>query len=305
MMTDARSGHVSAHGHTLVFEGRRWDISPWFSHAYLSPNQIAMSLTKNKLKELKELTHKKHRDEQGKFLIEGVRLVGEALNSDYKVLEAFHTADLNQQPGGEALLHLLQKKASAVQEITHRELEALTDTVNAQGVVVVVKQKKFNTEDLLQKNGAQSVLVGFDGVSDPGNVGTMVRTCDWFGVDGILLGRNSVELYNPKVLRSTMGGLFHLPIAEDLDLLSTATHARSLGYKVYVADHNGETHFDHVQYAMKSLLIFGNEAWGVSDQLKALADTRISIRRYGAGESLNVSVACGVVLSRLHNLFDE
>jgi TrmH family RNA methyltransferase len=264
-----------------------------------------MSLTKAKLKDLKELTHKKHRDEQGKFLIEGVRLVCEALNSDYKVLEAFHTAELMHQPGGGALLEALLKKSPTLLEITQRDLEVLTDTVTAQGVVAVMKQKRFTTDDLLQHNGVQSVLVGFDGVSDPGNVGTMVRTCDWFGVDGILLGRNSVELYNPKVLRSTMGGLFHLPIAEDLDLLATATHAKTLGYKVYVADQHGETHFDRVKYEMKSLLIFGNEAWGVSDQLKGLADARISIRRYGAGESLNVGVACGVVLSRLHHLYDE
>lgn len=264
-----------------------------------------MSLTKNKLKELRELTHKKHRDEQGKFLVEGVRLVCEALHSDYKVLEAFHTSDIAEHPGGEHLLHTLKKKCPSLYQITNREMEVLAETVTFQGVVAVVKQKKFSIETLLQKNGSQSVLVAFDGVSDPGNVGTMVRTCDWFGVDGILLGRNSVELYNPKVLRGTMGGIFHLPIVEGIDLLSTASTAKNLGYEIYVADQKGETHFDRVKYSIKSLLIFGNEAWGVSDQLKQLADTRISIRRYGAGESLNVGVACGVVLSALHRLYDE
>jgi TrmH family RNA methyltransferase len=124
-------------------------------------------------------------------------------------------------------------------------------------------------------------------------------------VDGIFLGRNSVELYNPKVLRATMGGVFHLPIAEDVDLLSAASKAKELGYKVYVADNRGETHFDRIQYAIKTLLIFGNEAWGVSDQLSQLADARVCIRRYGAGESLNVGVACGVILSALHRLYDE
>jgi TrmH family RNA methyltransferase len=102
-----------------------------------------------------------------------------------------------------------------------------------------------------------------------------------------------------------MGGVFHIPIAEGVDLLSTASNAKNLGYKIYVADQSGETHFDRVKYSTKSLLVFGNEAWGVSDQLKQLADARISIRRYGAGESLNVGVACGVVLSALHRLYDE
>ena len=264
-----------------------------------------MPLTKNKLKELRELTHKKHRDEQGKFLFEGVRLVCEAVNSDYKVLEAFYTPDITEQQGGEALIRNLKKKASSVYPITTREMEVLSEAVSFQGVVAVVQQKVFPVERVLQQNGSQSILVGFDGVSDPGNVGTMVRTCDWFGVDGVLLGRNSVELYNPKVLRATMGGIFHLPIAEGVDLLSVASNAKSLGYKVYVADQKGETHFDRVKYSTKSLIVFGNEAWGVSDQLKELADVRICIRRYGSAESLNVGVACGVVLSALHRLYDE
>jgi len=264
-----------------------------------------MALTKNKLKELRELTHKKHRDETGKFLIEGVRLVGEAMNSDYKILEAFHTTDLSEHPGGEALLQTLKGKTSSVYQITNREMEVLAETVTFQGIVAVVKQKSFSVDAIMQRNGTQSLLVAFDGVSDPGNLGTMVRTCDWFGVDGILLGRNSVELFNPKVLRATMGGVFHLPIADSVDLLSTVSHARSLGYTIYVTDQKSKTHFDRVKYSIKSLLVFGNEAWGVSDQLKQLADTTVSIRRYGAGESLNVGVACGVVLSAVHRLYDE
>jgi TrmH family RNA methyltransferase len=264
-----------------------------------------VALSKNKLKELRELTHRKRRDEQSKFLVEGVRLVSEALLSDYTVLEAFHTADLPEHPGGDALLKTLTKKSSSVYEITNREMEVLSETVTFQGVVAVVRQKRFSVDMILRRNGSQSVLVAFDGVSDPGNVGTMVRTCDWFGVDGILLGRNSVELYNPKVLRATMGGIFHVPIADGVDLLSTVSHAKELGYQVYVTDQNGETHFDRVKYPSKSLFVFGNEAWGVSDQLKQLANTRIGIRRYGSGESLNVGVACGIVLSAVHRLYDE
>ena len=264
-----------------------------------------MPLTKNKLKELRQLTHKKHRDEEGKFLVEGVRLVCEAVNSDYEILEAFHTADIAEHQGGETLLQKLKKETSSVHQITNREMEILAETVTFQGIVAVVKQKTFPVDSILQRDGTQSVLVAFDQVSDPGNVGTMVRTCDWFGVNGIFLGRNSVELYNPKVLRATMGGVFHLPVAEEVDLLLMISKAKGLGYKVYVADQKGETHFDHVQYSNKSLLVFGNEAWGVSDQLKQLADAKICIRRYGAGESLNVGVACGVILSSIHRLYDE
>lgn len=262
-----------------------------------------MTLTKSKLKQLRELTHKKHRDEQRKFLVEGVRLVQEAANSDFKILEAFHTDDLKDHPGGKALLQSLRKKETPTYGISTREMEIISETVSFQGIVAVVRQKHFLPESMLKHNSSQSILVGFDSVSDPGNVGSMVRTCDWFGVDGILLGKNSVELYNSKVLRATMGGLFHLPIAEDVDLLPIISKAKSLGYSIYVTDVQGETHFDMIKFHNKSLIVFGNEAWGVSDQLRQLADYRVVIRRYGAAESLNVAVACGVVLSSLHRLY--
>jgi TrmH family RNA methyltransferase len=146
------------------------------------------------------------------------------------------------------------------------------------------------------------VVAAFDAVSDPGNLGAMVRTCDWFGVNGILVGRDSVDLYNPKVVRSTMGGIFHLPIAVGMDLPGLIPRAKKQGYTVYVTDARGDVQFDRVSFAGRSLLVFGNEAWGVSDQVGALADVRLAIRRYGAAESLNVSVACGVILAMLRRL---
>jgi TrmH family RNA methyltransferase len=264
-----------------------------------------MALSKSKLKELRELTHKKHRDEQKKFIVEGVRLVEEAVKSNYKVLEAFYTRDMLEHAAGKTLFQTLVKKTSNVHQITAREMEILSETVTFQGILAVLRQKEYTLDSILQKKQAQSFLVAFDGVADPGNVGSMVRTCDWFGVDGIILGRNSVELYNPKVLRATMGGMFHLPIAEGVDLPLTISKAKALGYKVYVTELTGETHFDRVNYEGKSLIVFGNEAWGVSDQVKKLADVYLAIRRYGAGESLNVGVACGVVLSAIHRLYNE
>lgn len=268
-------------------------------------HDISMALTKRELKELRELTHKKHRDETQKFLVEGIRLVGEAVNSDFKVLEVLYTPDLLDTTTGRSTIQLLKKKTLQVHQVTAREMELISETVTFQGVVAVVKQKHFSLDSLLEKANGQSVLVAFDGVSDPGNAGSMIRSCDWFGVDGILMGLNSVEVYNPKVVRATMGGLFHLPIVEGVDLLLTLSTAKAAGYKVYVTDVGGEVHFDRVKYDSKSILVFGNEAWGVTDQVKQLADVRLAIRRYGAAESLNVGVACGVILSTLHRLYDE
>ncbi len=263
-----------------------------------------MTLTRASLKDLRSLGQKKFRNEQGKFLIEGLRMVQEAVESDAVILEVLHTEEFASEPAGKGLLQKLAAKTKQVHRITSREMDAIADTVHSQGIVAVARQRSFTVEQVLHGTNGTSVIVALDAVSDPGNLGSMIRTCDWFGVHGILLGRNSVELYNPKVLRATMGGIFHLSVVEDVDLLLAVSKAKSLGYRVYVTDAAGETHFDRVRYANRALIIFGNEAWGVSDQLKQLADERVAIRRYGAAESLNVGVACGIVLSSLHRLFE-
>jgi RNA methyltransferase, TrmH family len=266
---------------------------------------MTMALTRARRQRMRSLAQKKGRAVTGTFLVEGLRLIQEAAVSDFVIEEVYHTQEFMDEPAGRALIDRLRRKTSQICMVTKRELESITDTVTAQGIVAVVRPRVFSVDDLLRPEDVPSVLVALDSVSDPGNLGSMVRTCDWFGVQGILLGRASVELHNPKVVRATMGGLFHLPIVEDVDLLSTISRARQTGYRVYVTDASGETHFDRVRFATKSIIIFGNEAWGVSDQLKRLADVRIAIRRYGAAESLNVGVACGIVLSSLHRLMDE
>lgn len=266
---------------------------------------MTMALTRAKVQQLKSLSQKKGRTATGTFLVEGLRLVQEAAASDFVIEEVYYTNEFTDDPAGRTLVDRLGGKTSQIRTVTTRDLGSITDTVTAQGIVAVVRPRVFSVDELLRPTDAPSVLVALDSVADPGNLGSMVRTCDWFGVQGILLGRTSVELHNPKVVRATMGGLFHLPIVEDVDLLSAISNARQTGYQVYVTDAFGETHFDRVRFANKSIIVFGNEAWGVSDQLKRLADVRVAIRRYGAAESLNVGVACGIVLSSLHRLMDE
>jgi TrmH family RNA methyltransferase len=261
-----------------------------------------MGLPQSDLKRLKQLQQKKHRQEQGRLLIEGMRLVREALTSRAVIQEVFYTRDFEATQSGMPLLEKLAGTAGRVVLVSARELGSFTDTVHAQGIAAVIRFQTVPPEALLRERGSPRVLVAVDAVSDPGNLGSMIRTCDWFGVSGLVLGRNSVELLNPKVVRGTMGSIFHLPVSVDADLLSVLSSAKESGFTIYVTDVHGETHFDHVRYSDRSMIVFGNEAWGVSDQILQMADTRLTIRRYGSAESLNVSVACGVVLSALHRL---
>ena len=256
-----------------------------------------MPLSRNRIREIRSLSQKKVRDELDLFVVEGLRLVRDAAESAFDIPEAFSTASFEASPGGGHLMALLRARGTACRQVTPRELSRFADTVNAQGVVAVVRRRNESAGELIRRTAPPALLVGLDGIADPGNLGSIVRSCDWFGAGGILLGRASVDLYNPKVVRATMGGIFHVPVVTGLDLPVAALQAKEQGYTIYVADPRADLFDGDVRFPERSLIVFGNEAHGVSEDLSRVADERVAIRRYGAAESLNVGVACGILLS--------
>ena len=256
-----------------------------------------MSLSRNRIREIRSLSQKKVRDAMDLFVIEGLRLVHDAAESTFDIPEAFCTAAFEATPAGGELMGLLRARGAGCRQVTPRELSQCADTVNAQGVLAIVRRRKEDAGELIRRIAPPALLVGLDGIADPGNLGSIVRTCDWFGAGGILLGRTGVDLYNPKAVRATMGGIFHVPVVTGLDLPASVLQAKAHGYRVYVADPRADLTDADVRFAERSLICFGNEAHGVSEDLSRVADARVAIRRYGAAESLNVGVACGVLLS--------
>ena len=263
-----------------------------------------MTVTKAQIKHLRDLHRRKERDEAGTFLVEGVRLVREALASSSPMEGFYYTEAAATDPSVSELVALAGKRTPHVHRLSDRDMEVVSDTTTAQGVLAEFRQHHLSVDAVLREGDGESVLVALDGVADPGNLGSIIRSADWFGVQGVLVGHQSVDLYNPKVVRSTMGSIFHLPVVPDVDLLAVLSRAREMGYTVYGADAAGEMHFDRMSFARKSVLVLGNEAWGLSDAVKELTDIRVAIRRYGAAESLNVGVACGILLSGLHRLME-
>jgi TrmH family RNA methyltransferase len=256
-----------------------------------------MSLTRNRIREIRALSQKKVRDELDLFVVEGLRLVRDAAESAFDIPEAFATAAFEASPGGAHLVGLLRARGTGCRRVTPGELSQFADTVHAQGVLAIVRRRNESAGEVIRRTTMPALLVGLDGIADPGNLGSIIRTCDWFGAAGILLGRTSVDLYNPKVVRATMGGIFHVPVATGLDLPLSASQAKERGYTVYVTDPSADLFDADVRFPERSLIIFGNEAHGVSEDLSRAADARVAIRRYGAAESLNVAVACGILLS--------
>jgi len=256
-----------------------------------------MPLTRKKSLELRSLSQKKVRDELGIFVAEGFRLVQDAAGSSFEIPEAYFTAEFESTPGGKSLAGALRARGTACERVSAREFAGFADTVHAQGILALVVKKPERAEDLVARIPPPALIVALDAIADPGNLGTVIRTCDWFAAGGILLGRTSVDVYNPKVVRATMGGIFHVPVADGVDLPLEAERARQRGYTVYVADPAAELSGAEIRFAERSLLAFGNEAHGISGGLARASDVRVAIRRFGTAESLNVGVACGILLA--------
>lgn len=177
-------------------------------------------------------------------------------------------------------------------------LGELTDTVTPQGVVAVCRRVDVPLADALV--GSPRLVVLCDQIRDPGNLGTVVRCADAFGADAVLVSRDSVEVYNPKVVRASTGSLFHLPIAVEADLGEAVSLARRAGLQVLGADGAATATVDDLAVsgalAGPTLWVLGNEAWGLVPEHAARLDRLVALPMYGRAESLNLATAAAVLL---------
>jgi len=251
-------------------------------------------LSKEKLKQIHKLKTEKEREKEGKFLIEGLRLCQEAFSSGWDVDLVLFSSEFGGSAAGEKLIQQFSKKGAEIFRLKKKEIEKLTDTETPQGIVALVNKKRFTLSKDILKNS--SLLLGLDNIRDPGNLGTMIRTADAAGADGVLLSKGCVELYNPKVIRSTMGSIFHLLVIENLDLPEVIPDLKKDGFRIIVSEVLEGKDYTEVDYPEKTCLIIGSEASGISQQILNLADERIKIPIFGKAESLNASIAAGVLL---------
>ena len=256
-------------------------------------------IAKSRLKNMLALRYKKFRDEQNLFLIEGYRLCQEALQSDFKVETLLiHSDSLSPQNLNE-ITKLAQYQQVEIFEIQQSEVKRLAETVNSQGVFCIVQQKKIELDTVLNKDNQLIVIIS-EG-QDPGNVGTIIRTCDWFGITAIFLSKRTVELYNPKVIRSTMGSIFHVQIVEQVELDNLLPRLSQMGYHIFGTDVNGQYNYNQTNYPRPLALVIGNENKGINNNLFKYFDRTIKIPSYGKAESLNMAIATSIIISRAIN----
>jgi TrmH family RNA methyltransferase len=249
--------------------------------------------TRARQKVLRGLLRAEGRREAGLFLVEGRRLVEEALRSGAPLTEILHTAAFAGSAPGRDLLAAARAAGVPAEALPERDLARLSDTTTPQGVVGVVRRRVPDPAAA----AAEGLLLALDGVADPGNVGTLVRAADAFAARAILAGPGTADFENPKVLRSAMGSTFHVPCLPVPDLAATLAGLRRGGSFVVAATLAGRDAREIRAPGPRVVLVLGNEARGVSPAVLAQADAAATVVCPGRAESLNVAIAGGVLLA--------
>lgn len=256
-----------------------------------------MRISKSEIKLLRSLSQKKFRDKERKFIVEGWRALKDVLNSGYHIDYIAMVARYADDPDYQAIVRETNTRKIDLKELSEIELRQVSDTVHSQGVIALVEQNNTLIDALLAKK--DSLVVYADRISDPGNVGSIIRTCDWFGVDAIILSEGCVELHNEKVVRSTSGSIFHVPVVEHADTSETLSRLKKLGFCIVATAGDAKISYADARFKEKNALILGSEAGGISQHARQISDSVVKIPQWGNAESLNVGVACGIVLSHL------
>lgn len=242
------------------------------------------SIQNEKVKRWKKLKKKKDRFATNTFLIEGFHLVEEAYASEWAITEIVAEDNVKLPE---------EMKGYPISIVTSTIMKHITDTKTPQGIAAVVRMKAHNWDAF------QNLLI-VDSLQDPGNLGTMIRTADAAGFDAVIIGQDSVDLYNEKVIRATQGSIFHIPVFQK-DLVTFIPELKQQEFCIWVSALTGANSYQTLTTGRKTALVIGNEGTGVSGEVLSLADYKVKIPIYGKAESLNAGIAAGILMYYITN----
>lgn len=250
------------------------------------------ALTEAQAKDIRGLLQRpRMRSNQQQFVIEGPHLLEAALDkAPSLIVNVAFTAHAADRYAG--LVGRCVRLGTPLFSISEKLASRLSDTEESQGIIAVLRMPQ--PEEDVEGN----LALALDGIQDPGNVGTIIRTAAWFGVKSMLLGEGTADPFAPKVIRATQGAIFSVGLEPGVDLARRIAKLRFAGWKVLATTlSNGATSIYETTFAPKTLLLFGSEAHGIRAGLLPLTDGEIIIPRYGEGESLNVAISAAIVLA--------
>ncbi|MFH1783986.1 MAG: RNA methyltransferase [bacterium] len=249
---------------------------------------------KKNLKRVKKLKSRKHRQESDRFIVEGIRNTEEALKSSVRVESILYTKKLLSTDRGKELHAKIKKTRIELKCITDLELAKLCSAATPQGVLAVCEKLQHDLFSLMRQ--IKSPIVVLDGIQDPGNLGTIIRTADAAGAGAIIAGKGTVDMYNPKVLSASMGSIMHIPVVYVEDLAGALNALKLHHYRVIACDAHGSKKYTECFVNEPLAIVLGNEGSGLHKEIFAMADEVVSIPIEGRAESLNVGVTCGIIL---------
>ena len=248
-------------------------------------------VSKSEIKYFAALKQKKYRKAESLFIAEGKRLVDEGLKSDFECLRVFTTNHFNDTE--EKFIAEIAKLNISIDKISEYDLAKLSSTKNPQGIIAIFKIK--DTHPNIIKN---EPIIALEYISDPGNMGTILRSCDWFGIKNVLISKESADIFNPKVLRASMGAVFNLNRIDNINLTDELEKLQKKNYLTFYADMKG-INYKKIVWQKNTVVTFCNEANGPSKALKETCETSLTIPKKGKIESLNVAAAAAVIISEM------
>ncbi len=240
---------------------------------------VIRSKENDTVKEIRKLKDKKYRKD--KFLVEGIKMLKEAFEENAKI------ELIVLREGTKLDIDIKNVKSIEVSEVI---FNTLTDVVSPQGVLAVISKKK---EQIEYKES--DYIIALDGIQDPGNLGTIIRTADSAGIKQVLVSKNTVDCYSPKVVRSTMGAIYRINVIEEEDLAKKLEGLKKDGFEIVTTALDTEQSIYDISYN-KKIVVIGNEANGVSKEVQNISDCKVKIPMIGKTESLNASVAAGIMI---------
>lgn len=253
-----------------------------------------LDLSQRKEKNIRALKNSKNtRKKQKRFLVEGLKSVREAVKSSFDI-DFIVISDEFLEKNRSCIENLLTPfNGIKIFETSNRIFKKLSDTVTPQGIMAIVKQKQYRLSELAK---GSFLIVALDRVGDPGNMGTIIRTADASGADAVLVGKGCVDVYNPKVIRTTMGSIFHIPVIQTDDLSDTLIRLKEFGGHIITTYLDTTDYYYSMDLSLPTVVVVGQEDDGVSRDIIDISDYVVKIPMPGKAESLNVSIACGILL---------
>ena len=254
------------------------------------------STSNSHIKSIRKLRERKERVETGLFYAEGLRLVGEAIQLDWDIEELLFSQDLLISEFGKELVQQANGRDIRIVELSPEVFRYLSNKDGPQGIAIIARQRAYDLDFISEKQG---LWVGLEGIQDAGNLGTIIRTADGAGAQGILLLNNCIDPFDPAVVRASMGAIFSQKVVLTTTVSFVPWANNYQGLIIGTSD-KANTYYRDMQYTKSMILLMGSEQKGLSEELHKICKM-VSIPMVGRSDSLNISIATGVLLYEIYD----